>query len=155
VSREIQPIVAELEDRIDRSNNNPRIINRLGTLYGRYGLFSQAEEQFVRALNENPDYAPALINLGYIYFLRDDLEEALDYFGRASGIRPDDPEVLLSLARTHYERSEYDPARIRYEAAELIAPELAANYIYIVGGGSSSARAASAQKRNDVLWESE
>ncbi|MBU8912892.1 MAG: tetratricopeptide repeat protein [Spirochaetales bacterium] len=155
VAREIQPLVAELEDRIVRSAFNPRIINRLGTLYGRYGLFAQAEEQFIRALREDSDYAPALINLGNIFFLRDDLEEALDYFERAFGIRPDDPEVLLSLARTHYERSEYNPARTRYEEAELISPELAANYIYIVGGGSDTARASAAQKRNDVLWESE
>ena len=155
VSREIEPLVAELEDRIVLSGYNPRIINRLGTLYGRYGLYEEAEAQFVKALEEDPDYAPALINLGNIYFLRDDLEEALDYFERAFGIRPDDPEVLLSLARTHYERSEYAPARTRYQAAEIIDPELAANFAYIVGGGSDTSRASAAQKRNDVLWESE
>ena len=63
--------------------------------------------------------------------------------------------MLLSLARTHYARSEYQPARVRYEAAEILNPELAANYSYIVGGGSDTARASAAQKRDDVLWETE
>lgn len=152
VEREIAPQVADLTGRIAESGENPRLVNRLGTLYARYGMYEEAEAQFLRAIKKDPTFLPALVNLGNIYFLKPDLEKALDYYGRAFGTRPDDPTVLISLARTHFELEEYPPAAKRYREAQIIDPVAAKEYAYIVSENRDQARASAAQERTKVLW---
>lgn len=154
VEREIAPQVTDLEERIEASNGNPRIVNRLGTLYARYGLYDEAEEVFLRAIAER-EYRPALVNLGNIAYLRDRLDEALTYYRRAYESREDDPVVLISLARVHFDREEYPPANERYREAEILDPDLAQEFAYIVSENRDSARASSAQQRNRVIWGEE
>lgn len=155
INREIGPQVAELEERIEATNGNPRLINRLGTLYARYGLYEDARVQFDRVLLQDPDYLPALVNMGNIYYLRDDRERALEYFARARNVRADDPEVLISLARVHFDLEQYLPATERYREAELLAPDLAEDFAYIVNENRESGRASAAQDRGRVLWNEE
>ncbi|RKX72954.1 MAG: hypothetical protein DRP87_19760 [Spirochaetes bacterium] len=50
VEREIADKVAEFNERIAESNNNPRLVNKLGVLYARYGLLDKAREHFARNL---------------------------------------------------------------------------------------------------------
>ena len=154
VQREIAPQVAELEERIEASNGNPRLVNRLGTVYARYGLYEQAQEQFLRAVAER-EYRPALINLGNLAYLRDELDEALSFYNRAYESRDDDPLVLISLARVHFDREEYPPATEKYREAEVLDPELAERFGYIVSQNRDDARASSAQQRNEVIWGDE
>jgi tetratricopeptide (TPR) repeat protein len=108
VEREIAPQVEELEARIAR-RASPRLINRLGTLYARYGLYDQAIQAFQRAAAERP-YAPAFHNIANIYYLKEELPQALEYYQRTVSLRPEDPEGRLGLARTHFELSQYGPA---------------------------------------------
>ncbi len=154
VRREIAPQVAELEERIEASNGNPRLVNRLGTVYARYGLYEEAQEQFLRAVAER-EYRPALINLGNLAYLRDELDNALLYYNRAYESRDDDPLVLISMARVHFEREEYPPATEKYREAELLDPDLAERYGYIVSQNRDDGRASSAQQRNEVIWGEE
>lgn len=153
VEREIAPQVEDLNGRIAESGENPRLVNRLGTLYARYGMYEEAETQFLRAIKKDPTFLPAMVNLGNIYFLKPDLEKALDYYMRAFGTRPDDPTVLLSLARTHFEREEYPPATKRYREAEIIDPATTRGYAYIVSENRDQARASASQERSKVLWD--
>jgi len=154
VDREIAPQVTELERRIEQTNGNPRLVNRLGTLYARYGLYEDAEREFLRAA-ETDDYRPALLNLGNIAYLRDDLDQALTYYRRAFRTRQDDPQVLISLARVHFDREEYPPATERYRQAEVLDPELAEEFAYIVSENREAGRASAAQDRNRVIWGEE
>jgi tetratricopeptide (TPR) repeat protein len=153
VEREIAPQVEDLRSRIAASGEDPRLTNRLGTLYARYGMYEEAEAQFLRAIRRDPKFLPAMVNLGNIYFLKPDLEKALDYYTRAFGSRPDDPTVLISLARTHFEREEYSPATRRYREAEAIDPKTTREYAYIVSENGDQARASAAQERGRVLWD--
>ena len=155
INREIGPQVAELEGRIEATNGNPRLVNRLGTLYARYGLYEDARVQFERVLDRDDDYLPALVNIGNIYYLLDERERALEYFSRARNVRNDDPEVLISLARVHFDLEQYLPASDRYREAELLAPELAQDFAYIVNENRESGRASAAQDRGRVLWNEE
>lgn len=154
IDREIGPQVVELEERISASNGNPRLINRLGTVYARYGLYEEAEVAFLRAL-ERREYVPALVNLGNISYLREEPRSALEYFTRARDARDGDPEVLINLARVHFDLEEYAPAVELYRQAEVIAPELAREFNYIVSENLDSARASAAQARRKVIWDEE
>lgn len=154
IQREIGPHVVELEERISASNGNPRLINRLGTIYARYGLYAEAEAAFNRAL-ERSDFVPALVNLGNIHYLREEPRRALEYFTRARSAREGDPEVLINLARVHFDLEEYAPAVELYRQAELIAPDLAGEFNYIVSENLDAARASAVQARRRVIWDEE
>jgi tetratricopeptide (TPR) repeat protein len=155
IDREIGPQVAELQSRIEATDGSPRLVNRLGTLYARYGLYEEAEEQFSAIVEREPRYLAALVNLGNIYYLREDLNRACEYFDRAREVRTDDPNVLINLARVHFDLEEYLPATERYREAELISPEVASQYAYIVNENRETARASAAQARRTVTWKEE
>lgn len=153
VLREIAPQVEELEARIAR-RSSPRLINRLGTLYARFGLYDQAIDAFQRANEERP-YAPAFYNIANIYFLNEELPEALDYYRRTVELRPDDPEARLGLARTHFELAQYGPATEQFREVEILDPGLAERFGYIVSESAETGRASAAAQRNQVIWEDE
>ncbi|HAK45919.1 MAG TPA: hypothetical protein DCO79_08390 [Spirochaeta sp.] len=154
IGREIGPRVSELTKRIKDSNNNPRLINKLGTVYARYGKYEEAEKQFLLAL-EKREYLPALINLGNIAYLRDDTKGAQIYMERARAVRDDDPNVLINLARIHFDLEEYSKAKSRYREAEVIEPRIVQAYSYIVSENPDTVRASAAKDRHNVQWNEE
>jgi tetratricopeptide (TPR) repeat protein len=153
VEREIAPQVEELESRIAR-RPSPRLINRLGTVYARFGLYDQAIETFQRANTGRP-YAPAYYNIANIHYLNEDLPRALEFYRRTVDLRPDDPEARLGLARTHFELSQYGPANAQYQEVQILDPELAQRFSYIVSESAETGRASAAAQRNQVIWEEE
>lgn len=153
IEREIAPQVQDLEQRIAQ-RPSPRLYNRLGTLYARYGLYDRAIETFRRALSEEP-YAPSLYNMANIFFVRGNVTEALSYYRQAVTLRPDDPEGLIGLARAHFELGRYDEAASHFEEARIIDPEVAEPFAYIVSESVSTGRASAAAERNRVIWEDE
>lgn len=150
--KEIKNQVKDLDQRIVKSGNNPRLINQLGILYARYGLLDEAEKQFRRILRET-EYTAALINMGNIRFIRKDNRGALDYYRRALKKNPNNPKVMLSLARVHYELEKYNDALDLFEKVRLIAPEIAEKYAYLGMEKTPGARAADVQEKGRVLWE--
>jgi tetratricopeptide (TPR) repeat protein len=59
----------------------------LGILYARFGLTDKAQVQFQEAA-QGGDYAPALVNLGNLLFLKKDWQNAFDYYDQARKIDP-------------------------------------------------------------------
>lgn len=154
IEREIAPRVTDLRSRIGTSGGNQRLINSLGTLYARYGLYAEAEKEFLLAIKKS-EYLPALVNLGSVYLLRNDLRTAFKYFERARAQRKDDPLVLINLARVHFDLGEYTPATQRFKEAQILAPEVVKDFSYIISASAETGRASSAQQRNIVSWKDE
>jgi tetratricopeptide (TPR) repeat protein len=149
VAREVEPLVRPLIERLGRSSS-PRIENRIGTIYARYGKLDEARGWFERASLNN--HVPAIVNLGNVSYLRGDLREARRHFQRASRISPDNPDVLIGLARVQFDLENYQDARSNMELAKVIAPERAEPFAYITGGGTQTGRASSAQRRTIIDW---
>ena len=155
IDREIAPQVDRLRDRIAASGNSPRLVNRLGTLYARYGLYDEALGELLPLTRGSQPHVPSLVNAGNVYYLRDDLDTALGYYQQAYSRRQDDPTVLLSLARTHFDREEYAVAEERYRMAEVLAPAAAESFSYIVSETSAVGRAATAGGGAEIVWDEE
>ncbi|MBN1686724.1 MAG: tetratricopeptide repeat protein [Spirochaetales bacterium] len=130
VEREISGKVKELQDMIRESGNDPQMINKLGVLYARTGLYNRAQAEFEKAAGRG--FAASRFNLGNIYFLREEYEKALDYYNGALREFPDNTKVLVAVARSHYELEDYDSARSVYEKIEEINPEKAAEFTYLL-----------------------
>ena len=153
VNREIGPRVAQLQDRIDRSNGSPALVNKLGTLYARYGLLDKAKEQFQKLVGSSP-YLPALVNLGNIYYLEQNMNSALQYYGQALRQEPDNIKALVGMSLVHYEREDFTAARESFHKIEELDPKVAARYAFIAGSGEGSESRASAVGREErMLWE--
>jgi len=152
IQREINNQEMDLIERIVQSDNNPRLINQLGILYARYGLFDEAEKQFKKVLQKT-DYTSALVNMGNIHFIRGEFKEAYDYYQRARKKNPDNPKLLLNIALVQYELEQYEDAQGSYEKVRLISPETARNYEYLGTENITEARAADIQKKGTVIWE--
>ena len=62
----------------------------------------KAIEEYNIALRLDPNYGPALLQLGYIYQGRKDFSKAVEYFQRFAIARPEDPNALQSLALGYF-----------------------------------------------------
>jgi tetratricopeptide (TPR) repeat protein len=155
IDGEIYPQVSKLQVEIKQNNNAAKYVNRLGVLYGRYGLTDKAVVQFEMIIN-NTEYLPALINMGNISFLKKDIKEALEYYQRASAKDPDNPKVLLSVARCSHELENYGLVRNSYDKLKLIDPDLAEQFAYLALRGEEASRAAEINEVMEVVvWDEE
>lgn len=156
IDREIFPQVADLQSRIDSSGDDARYINRLGVLYGRYGLNDRARSQFERVLERDPAHGGALVNLGHLYYLAGDMNPALAYYERALAAAPDNPRIVLAVARAHHELENYGLVSRHYEHLSRLDPELAIRFSYLDFRGEEATRAAEiANITRVVVWEEE
>jgi hypothetical protein len=153
IAREIQPQVEDLRRRIAGSNNSPRLINRLGTLYARFGLFDQAEAEFLKVTGSRQPYVPAVVNLGNLSLIAGDLQKSQGYYERAASLEPDNMSALLGLARISYERGDQAAAKDLHARVETIDPELAARFAYLAGGEAGEARAEAAAREEGMVWD--
>ncbi|MGA2479798.1 MAG: hypothetical protein ABSG63_13690 [Spirochaetia bacterium] len=152
VNREIEGTVAALRDEAARTKNDPVVVNKLGVLYARYGLYDKAEVEFKKAASKN--YVPAFANLGNLFLIGKDLDKAASWFSRASAMDPQDASVLVGLAKVSYEKENYGQVRETYQKLRALDPGLAEKYAYLVSTRKDDAgRAGLAEERDDVAWD--
>lgn len=154
IKREIAEDVAKLRGKIAETRENPRWINKLGILYARYGFDDEALEEFEKVRTLKPDFYPAIINMGNIHYLRDEIEEALGFYREAAEFAPENGAVLLGLSRTNHKLENYYGARQYYDKLKTVSPGLAERFAYLDLRGDEAARAAAAGNLDSmVLWE--
>jgi len=151
--REVAAREASLKAEIERSGSSPSSINRLGVLYARYGLFDKAREQFeAAAAGGGRAAAPALINLGNLAFLKGDWKEARARYEAASTADESSWSALLGLAKVSYECEDYAGAKVFYERALALRPDIASRYAFLAEKSDDTTRAAAADARDAVEW---
>lgn len=154
INREIYEQEQTLLARIEQSPTM-RSINRLGVLYGRYGLTDRALEQFGRVL-QMQDYGPALVNVGNLHYLARDLDQAVTYYQRAADAAPDNAAVLLAVARANFELENYGTVTRYYDRLLRVDPDLAGRFAYLSPNADISTRASdAAQMSGLVVWADE
>jgi transglutaminase-like putative cysteine protease len=155
VEREISPRVKDLQADLNRQPGNLHILNKIGVLYAKYGLYEKAVESFHQILSKT-EYVPALVNTGNIYFLLQEFKRAQPYFERAEKMEPDNPKVLLCVARVNHELENYGLVREAYDRLKEVAPEIANRFVYLSLRGEEANRAADLNQVNGVvLWDEE
>jgi tetratricopeptide (TPR) repeat protein len=147
--RELAPLVKDLQDRI-KTRSSALLINKLGTTYARFGIYDKAETQFKLAAASN--YAPALQNLGNLYYLKSDYRNAAAQYEKAKALNPDSALIVISLARARYEMEEWAKAKQLFADAKVLDPSFAESFAYLGGGTTESARAVDVKKRQGVGW---
>ena len=155
IDQELYPKIQRLKTAITDSNKPMKLQNKLGVLYASYGMIIEAEKLFIQIL-ESEEYAPAMINLGNIYYINDRYQEARDIYERADQIVPGKPAVLLNLARIHYEEQQYALVNKYYSELKAAAPKIGEKFAYLETVDDSVKRAESIENlKGYSVWEEE
>ncbi len=154
-----------LKERIKKSGSY-KLINKLGILYARYGLYKEAESQFLKILKKPTYRYVGLINIGNIRYKQGDLKGAIEYYNRARVEAADNIKLIINIARVNYKLGHFDKARKLYEEAKVISPEIVEKFQYLASGGYSGRasngktstgntveRASNTEEKGNVLWE--
>jgi len=130
---------------------------RLGIAYARFTRYGKAIRAFDRAIEMDPLYVSAQVNLANVFFLQQDypsarmrykkIVEHLEETGRiTSGSML---KVLINLSRTCYQMDEFDDAGLYFKKAEAIDPDAAQEFSYL-GGASFSSDVGRASEAEDI-----
>jgi tetratricopeptide (TPR) repeat protein len=152
VKNEIAAQVKRLRELLEASPDEPSLRNKLGVVYARYGFFNDAETEFTRAISR-VEYVPSILNLGNLYFLREDYPRALAFYTRAQQQSPDNPSVLLAVARVQHEMENLPAAHEAFAKLQEKDPKLASRFAYLGADAGETARAASSQLRETAVWD--
>jgi tetratricopeptide (TPR) repeat protein len=96
--------------------------NLLGTLAYKADEFPLAESYFREALRREPDYYPALVNLGGALLSQGKLQEALPLNKAAAQARPDDALAHAQLGLNFYYLQDFAAAEKSLKEATLLDP---------------------------------
>jgi tetratricopeptide (TPR) repeat protein len=152
VEREIAEKVNKYKDQLSQGSV-PRINNRLGVLYAKYGLMDKAKEQFQQASDKS--YVPSMVNMGNILFLEKMFEDALDYYEQVEDEQPNNIKALLGIAKANYELENMGTVKRVFEKIQQKDPDLAERFSYLVSGSDETARASAAMISETVVWDEE
>jgi tetratricopeptide (TPR) repeat protein len=155
VESELNPRLAELQDRMRRSRDKTPYLNRIAVLYARYGLYDKALETLMEIVKQK-EHSPALTNLGNIHYLREEWERALGYYQRALAVQQNNSSALVGLARCSHKLENYGTVQKIYDQLKNTDPALAERFAYLNERGEEAERASGAVTGAwSILWEEE
>lgn len=109
---------------------------------------SAALEHYQKALRIDPNFYPALNNLGAIYERQGNHSLAEQAFLKAQAIDPDDGESYINLGHVSYEEGQYRPAIERLNAGLQRSPDSAMGNFFL---GSAYFKLHESQKAEPLL----
>jgi tetratricopeptide (TPR) repeat protein len=101
---------AELEDVLRTQPHDANALNLLGVVRAQQQREAEAEQLFLRAINESPRLVGAYVNLGRLYSDQHHLEQSLKAYTEASKLAPDRVDINFSLAALYEERRDFEQA---------------------------------------------
>jgi tetratricopeptide (TPR) repeat protein len=72
--------LAVLEEALKEKPGDPMILNMIGAAYTKKQEYAKAKEFFEKSLAANPEFFPAVFNVGELLFLQKQYPQALGYF---------------------------------------------------------------------------
>ena len=113
-----------LEPAIAAGSKRVQVLFLAGVAYERTGQRDRAADSFRALLAVNPDFAPALNYLGYMWVERgENLAQALEMVEHAVALDPDNGAYVDSLGWAYFQRGDYDAARRYLERASGLLPD--------------------------------
>jgi Tfp pilus assembly protein PilF len=99
---------------------------------------------------------PALLNLGNLEYLDENLEKARQYYSRAYDRNPDNPKTILAMARINHRMENYGTAARLYAELEKLDSQLASRFSYLGSRGEEARRATDVRLiKETVIWSDE
>lgn len=147
VSRRTIPLSASL-----KLTPTPKLYNSRGVVFARFEKLPEAERDF-KAASTPGTYAPALINLGNIAFLKLDNQGAFNAYQKAAKLTPDNAKLQINLARAANALGKAAEANQAMAVALRLDPALASQYASLASGAEGNRAAEKGEKT--VFWDEE
>jgi hypothetical protein len=93
-----------------------------GISYEKSGMYEEAMSAYVQALEINPDYMDAYVNLGLVYYRLGKYSKAVDAYKNALRINPANPSVCNKLGAAYVILGEYPLALDAFKQSIKIDP---------------------------------
>lgn len=119
---DFEKALVEYKKLYSRSPNSLSLISQIVATHQQLEQYDEAET-FLLKLLERIDYPPFMIELGYNYQLKDNLELAKTYYDKALVSLDENVAQVVTIARKFQEYSLLDEAIQAYEKAMVIRPE--------------------------------
>lgn len=122
-------IYDKAEQVLQRAKNYITDVNtfyNLGLLYSQVGLHKEAENEFKYAVYLDPKHSKTYHNLGLLYFLEEDYDNAIEQWNKILEIEPDFPNkyIVLNNLGIIYKKKEMPDRALEYFLQALqLAPE--------------------------------
>lgn len=152
LKQEINGQVASINQQIQENGKSHILYNKMGVTYARYGFYDDALTWFKKVIREK-DFYPSLMNIGNIYYLLENPDQASLYYSKALSVKPDSEKALVGLARVSSELEDYETANSALATLAAINPDSAIDISHL--GTSGISRASSAQDREIDEWSEE
>jgi len=124
--------VRALKMQVDQGKSNKALWFHLGNAYYETNDISAAILAFDNAVQLDPNFFKALVNLALMYDENESWAKAIETFERAAEIEPDNPDVWSHLGNTYYAQNKFDDAMSHYRMA-LSVDENATHALYSIG----------------------
>jgi tetratricopeptide (TPR) repeat protein len=107
---------------------DPKALNESGVVYARSMLYDEAVEKFERALEVDPDYMDARVNLAYAYYQIKKYDESISEFLRAIQLEPGNARLHFDLGLVYQESQDYKKAEEEFQVALKLDPSYRSQY---------------------------
>jgi len=157
-------LVLEDQSHLAEASGETQDYNKLGITAAKLERYDLAERAFRKALNMDPNYMRARVNIGNILYLKDQYASALAVYEKAiseleaAGKNKSRSalNIYLNISKCHYQLEQYSLARSSYENASAISQDYSDKYSYLAAADTSGAvRAAESDWENILFLEDE
>jgi tetratricopeptide (TPR) repeat protein len=130
--KDVDSAVAQFETLLEKNPKQFGVHMQLGTIHDLNGRPDLAETHYRKALEINPDFAPAANNLAYnLAEQRKSLDEALTLAQKAREKLPDDPGVMDTLGWVYARKGLWDSAIRELQDSLAKMPDNAAIHYHL------------------------
>ena len=95
----------QLLDRYENEKGNTELLNKLGIIYAKNGIFILSEQYFKEILKNEPNNLKARNNLGNIYLVTGDYDKAISEYNHVLKINPDFKSAKHNLLKAKEAKS--------------------------------------------------
>lgn len=92
--------IAEIEDPEYKAERDYAI----GTLLYRLGIYDEAKRYLLDAVSDRPDFSPAYLNLGNVYFVQNDFDKALAGYQNTVAIDPENAIAHYNIGQAFIQK---------------------------------------------------
>lgn len=98
----------------------------LANIHFRLKKFAEAENDYLRAIDANPRFFPALLNLGRLELFQKQFDVAIQVLGRAVNVRSDSADANYLLGEAYLQSKRGSSAVVYFEEALRLDPQVMA-----------------------------
>jgi tetratricopeptide (TPR) repeat protein len=113
---------AHLKRAVELAPRFSAALNALGTIAYQAHNYVEAERYFRRALEQEPDSYPPLVNLGGALLSQQKWQESLNYNLKAVNARPDDALGQAQLGQSYFALGQLDAAEAALKSSKALDP---------------------------------